>query len=293
MSSKAAIDIVSLFPDAVRVVLDSSILRRAQVKGEVELFSSDLRRFSQEKYNAVDDSPFGGDQGMLFLPEVMERVCRNQLDAVGGIRENLKIIYPSPRGAVFNQEIAEQLTRWVKGGADQTTVPAGAAMAAKAAVPADASVSGDSMSARRLCFVCGRYEGVDERVIDRWVDLEVSVGDFIVTGGELPALLIADSIVRLIPGVLKDQRSHEDESFSNGLLEYPQYTKPREIWGEKVPEELLSGHHKNIRRWKLVQSLQMTFCFRPDLIEKHGGEGLEPWAQDLLQRLKSRLAKRP
>ena len=262
--AKSSIDVLSLFPQTVRSVLDSSILRRAQLKGEVELLSSDLRAFSKDKYHSVDDAPFGGEQGMLFLPEIVDSALAKQLQDVNCVRENLKVIYPSPRGAVFNQELAHQLTHWLK----------------------------SSETPRRLCILAGRYEGIDERIVSKWVDLEVSCGDFVLTGGELPALMVTDSIVRLIPGVLKDERSHREESFSNGLLEYPQYTKPREIWGEKVPDELLSGHHKNIRKWKLAQSLQLTFCFRPDLIEKHSGEGLEPWALELLKALKRRLAVR-
>jgi len=263
---KPSIDILSLFPQTVRSVLDSSILRRAQLKGEVELLARDLRDYSQDKYHSVDDSPFGGEQGMLFSPEIVDRAFEAQVAEVGS-RENLKIIYPSPRGAQFNQTWASQLAEWL-------------------------GQSKKISTARRIAILCGRYEGIDERINQKWVDLEISMGDFIVTGGELPALTLTDSIVRLLPGVLKDERSHREESFSDGLLEYPQYTKPREIWGLKVPEELLSGHHKNIKRWKIVQSLHMSFCFRPDLIDAHSGDGLEPWAQELLGHFKKRLEQR-
>ena len=258
--SLPTLDVLSLFPSVVRSVLDSSILRRAQVAGKLVLEASDLRSFAEGQYKAVDDSPFGGQQGMLFVPEVLESALQAQLNAVQGQRERLKVVYPSPRGAHLDQALLEKSVSWL------ATTPGA-----------------------RMCFIAGRYEGIDERIVERWVDLELSLGDFIVTGGELPALLAVDGIVRLFPGVLGDERSSREESFSAGLLEYPQYTKPREFHGMKVPEELVSGHHKNISQWKLRQSLLLTFAYRPDLIQAHDGLGLPDWALELLTRLKSRL----
>jgi tRNA (guanine37-N1)-methyltransferase len=259
-STQPAIDVLSIFPQTVRAVLDSSILRRAQLSGRVTLESSDLRNFTEDKYRSVDDTPFGGRQGMLFTAPILERAMNAQLEAVGGERQKLKVIYPSPRGIRVEQPVLEAMAEWM----GQTP-------------------------GSRLCCVCGRYEGVDERFIDKWVDLELSLGDFVLTGGELVALSIVDGIVRLMPGVLGDARSPRDESFSNGLLEYPQYTKPREFGGLDVPEALLGGDHKEIEEWKLRQSLLLTQAFRPDLIRNHSGAGLPLWARELLEKLKARL----
>lgn len=260
MSTTSALDVLSIFPQTVRSVLDSSILRRAQVAGRVQLECSDLRSFADDKYRSVDDTPFGGKQGMLFTAPILERAMQAQLDSVGGDRQRLKVIYPSPRGVRVEQPVVQALADWLGSGENH-----------------------------RLCFVCGRYEGVDERFVDRWVDLELSLGDFILTGGELAALALVDGIVRLLPGVLGDERSHQDESFSNGLLEYPQFTKPREFEGQSVPSELTGGHHKNAEEWKLRQALLMTHAFRPDLIRAHTGAGLPSWARDLLEKLQARL----
>jgi tRNA (guanine37-N1)-methyltransferase len=259
------LDVLSLFPQTVRSVLDSSILRRAQLKGQVELLSSDLRAYSSDNYGSVDDTPFGGSQGMLFTAPVLNAAFEDQLRTVGGKRENLKIIYPSPRGLRLNQTVVQELSQWL---------------------------APESGEARRVCVLCGRYEGIDERAVDTWVDLELSLGDYILTGGELPALTLVDAMVRLLPGVLGDEKSHRDESFSNGLLEYPQYTKPREFQGQGVPPELLSGHHAKIEEWKLRESLLMSFAFRPDLIREHSGEGFPKWALELLKILKNRLMAR-
>lgn len=260
VASDRVIDILSLFPQPVKGILDSSILRRAQLKGAVRLEASDLRAYADDKYRSVDDTPFGGQQGMLFTAPVLERAMQAQLAAVGGQRDNLKILYPTPRGIHLGQSMFQALADWM--GAE---------------------------SSRRIVVVCGRYEGVDERFVDGWVDLEFSTGDYVLTGGELPALCLVDGLVRLLPGVLEDARSHEQESFSSGLLEQPQYTKPREFGGQTVPEELLSGHHAKIEEWKLRESLLLTSAFRPDLIRAHRGQGLPGWARDLLERLQRRL----
>ncbi len=264
MTNKSTIDVLSIFPDLIRSVLDSAILRRAQAQGILDLESTDLRAYSTDNYRSVDNTPFGGKQGMLFTFPVLDAACTAQLEKVGGDREKLKVIYPSPRGLRLEQPVLQTLSDWL----------------------------GKTPGAR-VAVVCARYEGVDERFVDKWVDMELSLGDFILTGGELAALSLVDGVVRLIPGVLGDERSAPDESFSNGLLEYPQYTKPREHLGIGVPAELLSGHHKNIEEWKLRQSLLLTAAFRPDLIRAHNGHDLPKWGQDLLEKLKSRLDLKP
>ncbi len=261
MSSLPTIDILSLFPDTLRAVLDSSILRRAQVKGLLQLETTDLRSFSDNNYKSIDDTPFGGSQGMLFTAPVLDAAMNAEVAQAGGARDQVKIAYMSPRGLSIGQNVVSELSNWLGSG-------------------------------RRLVIVCGRYEGVDERFVEKWVDLELSVGDFITTGGELPALLLTDAIVRLYPGVLGRESSHRDESFSDGLLEYPQYTKPREFGGQGVPEVLLSGHHVKIAEWKLRESLLLSFAFRPDLIRAHTGRGLPEWAVELLSILKKRLDQR-
>lgn len=254
-----AIDLVSLFPTAVRSVLDTSILRRAQLKGAVKLETSDLRSFSEDKYRSVDDTPFGGKQGMLFTAPVLHRAAEAQLAAVGGDRSKLKILYPSPKGLTLGAPLFDSFAEWM----------------------------GNTEGARIAIF-CGRYEGVDERFIERWVDLEFSLGDFILSGGELPALVFTDALVRLLPGVLGDDRSIHEESFTRGLLEHPQYTKPREFMGQVVPEVLTGGNHAQAEEWKLRESLLLTSAFRPDLLRAHKGQGLPQWARELLEELQSR-----
>jgi len=263
-AATATIDVLSIFPQTVRSVLDSSILRRAQAAGLVDLESTDLRAFTEDKHRSVDDTPFGGNQGMLFTAPVIERAMQDQLAKVGGNRDKLKILYPSPRGIKVEQGLFWALAEWLH------REPGG-----------------------RVCVLAGRYEGIDERAVNRWVDLEVSVGDFILTGGELPALMIVDGVVRLLPGVLGDERSHIEESFHSGLLEFPQFTKPADFLGQKVPDELRSGHHAKITEWKLRQSLLYTYAFRPDLIRVHQGADLPDWARSLLDQLKNRLELRP
>jgi tRNA (guanine37-N1)-methyltransferase len=269
----AVIDVVSLFPDTVRAVLDSSILRRAQAQGRVRLEASDLRAFAEGRHRAVDDTPFGGRQGMLFTAPVLERACAAQLAAVDGDRERLKVLYPSPRGMRLGQPVFEAFADWMAG----------------EDIPGDPANPEAEMPERRVMILCGRYEGVDERFLARWVDLEFTLGDFILTGGELPALVFTDALVRLLPGVLGDDRSAKEESFSHGLLEHPQFTKPREFQGLSVPEVLLGGNHSDIESWKLRESILLTAAFRPDLIRAHRGQGLPSWARELLERTQRRL----
>jgi len=263
-----SLDVLTVMPEPVRTVLNSSILRRAQVAGKVELSATDLRDYARDKHRSVDDTPFGGKQGMLFLPEVLEAAMLDQVGKVAGARDHLKVIYTSPRGVRLDQGVLEALLDWIGAGAGKEAPP------------------------RRLAVVCGRYEGVDERFVDRWVDLEISLGDFVLTGGEIPALALVDGLVRLLPGVLGDDRSAREDSFSNGLLEHPQYTKPRVFEGMEVPAALLSGHHGRMEEWKLRQSILLTAAFRPDLVRNHTGQGFPLWARELLDYLKHRLELR-
>lgn len=262
--------LLSLFPEAVSGLLDSSILRRAQVLAPLRLEAQDLRSFAQNKHRAVDDIPYGGGQGMVFRPDVLETAMQAQLAEVGGDRARLKVLYASPRGITLTQTVFEASAQWLASDL--------------AAAKVDAATTGT----RLFVIVCGRYEGVDERFVDEWVDLEFSLGDFILTGGEIPALAMVDGMVRLLPGVLGDARSARHDSFSNGLLEHPYYTRPKDA-GPGIPEVLASGNHKLILAWQETQSLLLTFAYRPDLIAAHSGEGLGAPARELLQRLKARL----
>jgi len=284
-SSLACISITSIFPEVLRSVLDSSILRRAQAKELVSLETSNLRDFAVNKHKSVDDSPYGGAQGMLFTAPVLKNAYDHELAQVGGDRDRLKVIYPHPRGLAFNQTISQALANWLLTGSGAPEFPSDS-LAPKTSDDVDLPAEKKS---QRIWIICGRYEGIDERFVDQYVDLEVSMGDFIVTGAELPALTIVDAITRLLPGVLGDEKSARDDSFSSQLLEYPQYTRPAEFVGQGVPEALMSGNHKVIEEWKLRESLMLTAAFRPDLIRKHDGNGLPYWAGELLKKLQNRI----
>ena len=226
-------DIMTLFPDVVRCVLESSIIGRAQQNGHIIAQAHDIRDYTLNKHKKTDDTPYGGGKGMLMatqpICDCFEAVCKNHA-------ENTKthVIYASPRGRVFNHEIAKELTQY-----------------------------------DNIVILCGHYEGVDQRVIDEIVDEEISIGDYVLTGGEIPACIMVDAIARLIPGVLSDKECYEKESIASGLLEYPQYTRPPVFHGKEVPSVLLSGHHGNIDDWRLLQSLEITKERRPDLYEKY------------------------
>lgn len=221
-------DVLTLFPEMFDS-LKASIIGRAVNNQILELNLVNFRDYSTDKFKHVDDTPYGGGAGMVIKPEPI-------YDAYKGIVKELdykpKVIYMSPRGKLLNQTMAKELSK-----------------------------------EKHLILLCGHYEGVDQRIIDEIVDEEISIGDYILTGGELPAMVLIDTISRNIEGVLKDE-SVEDESFSDGLLEYPQYTRPEEFMGRKVPDVLLSGHHANIEKWRKEKSLEITRLRRPDLIEK-------------------------
>ena len=224
------IDILTLFPEMCKIVMGESIIGRAINKGVIEVYCHQIRDYTYDKHNRVDDSPYGGGKGMLLLAEPLadcfENVCKEL-----GTRPYL--IYMSPQGKVLTQKKVKEISQY-----------------------------------NNLAILCGHYEGVDERFIEEFVDEQISIGDFVLTGGELPALLMADAVCRMVPGVLSDSECFEDESHYKGLLEYPQYTRPSVWRGKKVPEVLLSGHHKNIENWRHEQSLIKTAKVRPDMLEK-------------------------
>ncbi len=224
------IDIMTLFCDMCERVLNESIIKRARENGFVEINCRNIRDYTTDKHNNVDDTPYGGGMGMIMqaqpIYDCYESICNET-----GKRPHL--IYMSPQGKVLTQQRVKELSKL-----------------------------------DNIVILCGHYEGVDERIIEEIVDEEISVGDYVLTGGELPALILADSITRLLPGVLSDNECFEDESHYNGLLEYPQYTRPFEWHGKKVPEILLSGHHANINRWRRDKSIRRTNKKRPDMIEK-------------------------
>lgn len=221
-------DVLTLFPDMFDV-LKSSIIGRAIKNEKVELNLINFREFSTDKQKHVDDTPYGGGAGMVIKPEPIYDAYKS---IVSDVESKPKVIYMSPRGEVFSQKKAIELSK-----------------------------------ENHLIILCGHYEGIDERVIEEIVDEEISIGDYVLTGGELPAMVLIDAIARNIDGVLSEGSTSE-ESFSNGLLEYPQYTRPEEFMGRKVPEVLLSGHHANIEKWRYEKSLEITKKRRPDLLGK-------------------------
>ncbi|MBL9131372.1 MAG: tRNA (guanosine(37)-N1)-methyltransferase TrmD [Verrucomicrobiaceae bacterium] len=221
------VDVVTLFPEIVTVPMGASIMGRAQEKGALELHVHDLREHGQGKHRHVDDTPYGGGQGMVIRPEPLWAA----LEAVD--RPEARVILMSPAGKPFDQAAARRLA-----------------------------------AESHLIFISGHYEGIDQRVIDHWVDEEISIGDYVLTNGAIAAVVVMDAIVRLLPGVLGDEMSAVEESFGeNGLLEAPQYTKPAEFAGMPVPEVLLSGNHAKIAEWRATQALERTRRVRPDLLK--------------------------
>lgn len=222
-------DIATLFPDMCQTVADESIIGRAQRAGKIQVRCFNIRDYAGNKHNRVDDAVYGGGKGMLMQAEPIYRCYQAICEASAG--EKPYVVFPSPQGKLFTQQKAAELSR-----------------------------------RPHLLFLCGHYEGVDQRVLDEIVDEELSLGDFVLTGGELPALAMLDAVARLCPGVLSDESCFTDESLYNGLLEYPQYSHPA-VWnGKEVPAVLLSGHHANIARWRREQSLRVTREKRPELL---------------------------
>lgn len=226
---------MTLFPEMIRQSMNTSILGRAIQSGIIELKIWNIRDHTRNKHLKVDDYPYGGGAGMVMEAEPVYR-CYEAICSNAGCVP--RVVYLTPQGRVFCQEMVKEYAE-----------------------------------EENIIFLCGHYEGIDERVLEEIVTDYVSIGDYVLTGGELPAMVMMDAIARLVPGVLNNEASADTESFSDGLLEYPQYTRPPEILGRKVPEVLLSGHHDNIRKWRHEQSVQRTQERRPDLYEMWREEG--------------------
>src|SRR6184192_2574976 len=230
------IDIITLFPEICRAPLNESMMKRAQENGALELHVHNLRDWTSDKHHVVDDAPFGGGQGMVMKPEpifsAVEDLKRRRLNAGKSKIENRKpkVVLMSPAGRRFDQQIARQLSQ-----------------------------------EPHLIIISGHYEGVDHRVIEHLIDLEISIGDYVLTNGAIAAVVLVDSVGRLLPGTLGHERSAADDSFSNGLLEAPQYTRPADFRAWKVPEVLLSGNHAEIAKWREEQATTRTRANRPDL----------------------------
>lgn len=224
-------NIVTIFPEMCSTYLSVSILKRAIKNGMISVNIHNLRDYAAGKHKIVDDYPYGGGSGMVMKPEPFFKI----LDTLWPEQNNRRVIMLSPKGCLFNQDKALELSK----------------------------------EKREIVLLCGRYEAIDERVIKYLADDEISVGDYILTGGELPALVIIDAVARLIPGVLGDYRSIEEESFSWGLLDYPHYTRPENYKGMRVPGVLLSGNHNEINRWRKKQALKITQEKKPELIKRY------------------------
>ena len=225
------IDIATLFPEMCEAILSESIVGRARKKGALEIYCHQIRDYTNDKHRRVDDKPYGGGMGMVMQADPIYN-CYNAVCEQLGAKPHT--IYMTPKGSVFNQKKAVQLAQL-----------------------------------DNIFLLCGHYEGVDQRILDKIVDEEISIGDYVLTGGELPAAVLTDAVARMCDGVLSSPECYQDESHFGGLLEYPQYTRP-EIWQEEaVPSVLLSGHHKNIAEWRLKKSLEITKEKRPDMYEAY------------------------
>ncbi|MBP1156037.1 MULTISPECIES: tRNA (guanosine(37)-N1)-methyltransferase TrmD [unclassified Paenibacillus] len=246
------IDVLTLFPEMFEGVFSSSILGKAREKGLVELGTVNFRDYANNKHNTVDDYPYGGGGGMVLKPEPIFAAVE---ELTAGLVKRPRVILMCPQGEPFTQKKAEEL-------------------------------SGE----KHLIFICGHYEGYDERIREHLVTDELSIGDYVLTGGELPAMVVIDSVARLLPGVLGNETSAVTDSFSTGLLEYPHYTRPAKFREWEVPDVLISGHHRNIEDWRRKQSLLRTLGKRPDLL---GQVTLTEKERRWLQDKKSEAGKRP
>lgn len=244
--------VMTLFPEMINQAMNTSIIKRAMEKGIISINAVDIREYSEDKHRRVDDYPYGGGAGMVMAPgpvyrthEAIQSEIESRPDYSG---KKPRVVYLTPQGRVFTQKVAEEFAQ-----------------------------------EEDLVFLCGHYEGIDERVLESVVTDYVSIGDYVLTGGELPVMVMMDCISRLIPGVLNNDVSAEFESFQDNLLEYPQYTRPEEFMGAKVPDVLLSGHHANIEKWRRERSIERTLKNRPDLLEN---AVLSKKEQQFLQKLR-------
>ena len=249
-------EVFTLLPEIFPPYLESSILNRARQKGLIDVRVHNIRDYTHDKHHTTDDTPYGGGGGMVMKPEPVFEAIESVLGLATPPSDpapasNIPIILLTPQGRVFTQRVAEELSRH-----------------------------------EHIVLLCGRYEGVDERIREHLVTDEISIGDYVLTGGELPALMIIDAVSRLLPGVLGDPTGAEDDSHSMGLLEYPHYTKPPEFRGWKVPDVLASGNHAKINKWRREQALTRTFNKRPDMLEK---AELSKSDQKFLEQLKSKI----
>ena len=224
------IDIITLFPEMFTPVLGDSIIGRAQKSGALEIHCHQLRDYAFDKHRRVDDTPYGGGMGMLMKAEPIALCFEDICDKIG---KRPHFVYMSPQGKTLTQQRLKEIAE-----------------------------------IENVCILCGHYEGVDQRLLDEFIDEEISIGDYVLTGGELPAMVFTDALSRMVTGVLSNNECFTEESHFNGLLEYPQYTKPSVWRGKEVPEVLLSGHHANIAKWQKEKSLEVTRAKRPDLLEK-------------------------
>jgi tRNA (guanine37-N1)-methyltransferase len=223
-------DVLTIFPEIIDTVLRTSIIGRAQENKIIDVNTINIRDFSKNKHKKVDDYPYGGGNGMVMMAQP---IYDAYLSVINKLSYKPHVIYLSPQGKVYNQKLAGELKGY-----------------------------------EHIILLCGHYEGVDERIIEKIVDEEISIGDFVLTGGEIPAMIIIDSVSRLLPGVLSNEESFSEESHYDGLLEYPQYTRPYEFLEKKVPDVLMSGHHANIKKWRSQKSIKRTYEKRKDLYEK-------------------------
>lgn len=253
-------EVFTLLPEVFPSYLDTSILKRARERGLIQVNVHNIRDYTRDKHHTTDDQPYGGGGGMVMKPEPVFEAIETVLGLASPpstpeTGSNIPVILLTPQGRVFNQSIAKELSQYP-----------------------------------RLALLCGRYEGIDERIRENLVTDEISIGDYVLTGGELPALILIDAVARLLPEVLGDPTGAEDDSHAMGLLEYPHYTRPPEFRGSKVPDVLLSGDHKKIDQWRREQALERTFRKRPDMLEK---ADLTKEDKKVLDKLKNKETSNP
>lgn len=244
-------EVFTLLPEVFPPYLDSSILQRARLRGLIDVRVHNIRDYTHDKHHITDDTPYGGGGGMVMKPDPIFEAVESVLGPLQDSPPQVPVILLTPQGRVFTQRVAEELARY-----------------------------------ERIALLCGRYEGVDERIREHLVSDEISIGDYVLTGGELPALIVIDAVSRLLPGVLGDPDGAQDDSHSTGLLEYPHYTRPSIFRGWSVPEVLLSGDHAKIEKWRREQALSRTLNKRPDMLEK---AELGKEDQKIVERLKSKV----